>query len=259
MFKQIFRLSALIIASVSIASAAGGGAGGAAGGGAHGGHGGSTFVKPAVENSTFRSLRARSPCIGAVAVIPTTGAPLPNAPPSMTNPSPNGLAVGGTVQSNLDLPRLTQQDEGIIAAIKLANEKLREVGNPPQGRIDRQPARPPSVTGTNDGIQKRDSGRSRALNPLALGDSSAVKETPDPRSIQGKPDLNHMSEETQRLAREIIRETEKLGKVANPGSDNGRPQAQQDSLAGPTGDLGRHTNGSHRPTNTMGAAAGSAC
>jgi hypothetical protein len=171
------------------------------------------------------------------------------------------------VQNNPDLPRLPQQDEGIIAAIKLANEKLGEVGNPPQGGIDRQPSRPASVTGsrpasvtgTNDGIQRRDSGWSRALGPQALGDSSSAKETPDPRSIQGKPDANHMSEETQRLAREIIRETDKLGKVANPGSGNGRPQAQQDSLAGPHGDLGRHTNGSHQPTNTMGAAAGSAC
>jgi hypothetical protein len=139
--------------------------------GAHGsgGPGGSAFGKPAVENSTFRGLRARSPCIGAVAVMPTTGAPLPNAPASNTNPSPtNGLAVGGTVQSNPDLPRLTQQDEGIIAAIKLANEKLGEVGNPPHRRIDRQPSRPASVIETNDGIrrndgiQRRDSGRSRA-------------------------------------------------------------------------------------------------
>jgi hypothetical protein len=238
MFKQVSRLSALLIASVSIASAAGGGAGGsaggAAGGGAHGsgGPGANSFGKPAVQNSTVRGLRARAPCIGAVAAIPTTGGPLPNAPPSKTNPSPtNGLAAGGTAQSNPDLPRLTQQDEGIIAAIKWANEKLGEVGNPPHGRIDRQPSRPASVTGTNDGIQRdgiqgRDSGRSRALGPLALGDSSAVKETPDPRSIQGKPDVNHMSEETQRLAREIIRETDKLGKVANPGSGNGRPQAQ---------------------------------
>jgi hypothetical protein len=55
MFKQVFRLSALLIASVSIASAAGGGAGGsaggAAGGGAHGsgGHAGGSFGKPAVD------------------------------------------------------------------------------------------------------------------------------------------------------------------------------------------------------------------
>jgi hypothetical protein len=168
------------------------------------------------------------------------------------------------VQSNPDLPRLTPQDQGILAEIKLANEKLREVGNPPRGRMDQQPSRPASVTGPNDGIQRdgiqrRDGGRSRALGPLALGDSSSVKETPDPRSIHGKPDASHMSEESQRLAREIIRETDKLGKVANPGSGNGRPQAQQDSLAGPHGDLGRHTTGSHQPTNTMGAAPGSAC
>jgi hypothetical protein len=168
------------------------------------------------------------------------------------------------VQSNPDLPRLTPQDQGILAEIKLANEKLGEVGNPPRGRIDGQPGRPTSVIGTNDGIrrndgiQRRDSGRSREMGPLALGDSSAVKDTPDPRSIQSKPDVNHMSEETQRLAREIIRETDKLGKVANPGSGNGRPQTQQDS-AGPQGDLGRHTTGSHQPTNTMGAAPGSAC
>jgi hypothetical protein len=76
MFEEVFRLSALLIASVSIASAAGGGAGGsaggAAGGGAHGsgGHGGNSFGKPAAENSTFRGLRARLPCIGAVAIHP---------------------------------------------------------------------------------------------------------------------------------------------------------------------------------------------
>jgi hypothetical protein len=132
------------------------------------------------------------------------------------------------MQSNPDLPRLSPQDQGIMAEIKLANEKLGEVSNPPHGRIDRQPSRPISVIGTddgirkNDGIQRRESGRSRALGPLALGDSSAVKETPDPRSIQGKQDINHMSEESQRLAREIIRETDKLGRVGNPGGDAAR-------------------------------------
>jgi hypothetical protein len=162
------------------------------------------------------------------------------------------------VQSNSDLPRLTQQDEGIIAAIKLANEKVGEVGNPPHGRIDRQPSRSASVTGTNDGIQRRDSGRSRALGPLALGDSSAVKETPDPRSIQGKPDVNHMSEESQRLAREIIRETDKMGRVGNPGG-LGRTQPQGDSSVGPPSDVCRNATVPHRPTNTMGAASGLGC
>jgi hypothetical protein len=271
MFKQVFRLSALLIASVGIASAAGGGAGGSAGGpaggGAHGsgGPGANSFGKPAVENSTVRGLRARSPCIGAVAVIPTTGGALPNAPQSSINPSPaNGLAAGGTVQSNPDLPRLTPQDQGILAEIKLANEKLGEVGNPPRGRIDRQPGRPTSVIGTNDGIrrndgiQRRDSGRSREMGPVALGDSSAVKETPDPRSIPGKPDVNHMSEESQRLAREIIRETDKMGRIGNPGG-LAKTQPQGDSSVGPPNDLRRNATGPRRPTNTMGAAPGLGC
>jgi hypothetical protein len=227
MFNQLFPFSVPLIASVSIASAAGGVGGGSAGGAAgvahgSGARGGNSFGKPAVVNNSLPALKARSPCIGAVAVIPTTGAPLPNAPPSNTNPSPtNGLAGGGTVQSNPDVPRLAPQDQGIVAEIKLANEKLGEVGNPP-GRIDRQAGRPAIVTGTNDGIrrndsiQSRDSGRSRALGPLALGDSSAVKETPDPRSIQGKPDVNRMSDESQRLAHEIIRETDKMGRSETP-------------------------------------------
>jgi hypothetical protein len=114
------------------------------------------------------------------------------------------------VQSNPDLPRLTQQDERILAAIKQANEKLGEVGNPPNGRTDRQPSRCADVIRTYDVIQRRDSGWSRPLAPMALSDSSAVKEAPEPRSIQGKPDVNQMSEESQRLAREIIQTTDKL-------------------------------------------------
>jgi hypothetical protein len=264
MFNQLFRFSVLLIASASIASAAGGVGGGSVGGAAGVAHGsgahGNSFGKPAVDNNSFPALKARSPCIGAVAVIPTTGAPLPNAPPSNTNPSPtNGLAGGGTVQSNPDLPRLAPQDQGIVAEIKLANEKLGEVGNPP-GRIDRQASRPASVTGTNDGIQRnggiqrRDTGRSRALGSLALGDSSAVP--PDPRSIQGKPDVNRMSEESQRLAREIIRETDKMGRVGNPG---GLGKTQPDLSVGPPSDPRRNATGPRRPTNTTGAASGQGC
>ena len=251
MFKRVFPLSALLIASVSIASAAGGGAGAGAGGAGGGGHPsgaahrGSSFGNPGIENNTFPGGRARSPCIGAVAGVPTSGAPWPIAP-ATTNPSPtNGFAVDGTVQSNPDLPRLTQQDERTLAAIKQANEKLGEVGNPTNGRTDRQPSRPASVVGTNDGIQKRNSGPSRPLAPLALGDSSAVKETTDPRSIKGKPDVNHLSEESQRLAREIIQATDKLGKVGNPG---GTP-------AGPSGDNRSDINGPNRFTTTAGATS----
>jgi hypothetical protein len=60
-----------------------------------------------------------------------------------------------------------------------------------------------------------------------------------------------MSEEAQSLAREIIRATDKLGKVGNPGSGDGRSQAQQDSLAGPRSDI----NGPHRPSSTVGATS----
>ena len=168
------------------------------------------------------------------------------------------------MQSNPDLPRLTPQDQGILAEIKLANEKPGEVGNPPRGRIDRQPGRPTSVIGRNDGIrrndgiQRRDSGRSREMGPVALGDSSAVKETPDPRSIPGKPDVNHMSEESQRLAREIIRETDKMGRIGNPGG-LAKTQPQGDSLVGPPNDLRRNATGPRRPTNTMGPASGLGC
>jgi hypothetical protein len=64
------------------------------------------------------------------------------------------------VQNNPAPPRLTQQDEGIIAAIKLSNEKLGEVGNPPQGRIDRQPSRPARVTRRNfDKLRRQQTGR----------------------------------------------------------------------------------------------------
>jgi hypothetical protein len=252
MFKRVFPLSALLIASVSIASAAGGGAaggaGGVAGGGAHGssGHGGSSFGKPAV-------VTARPGCLGAVAGVPFAGAPWPTASPSKTNPSPtNGLAVEGTVQSNPDLPRLTPQDQRILAAIKQANEKLgTSVMGTTNGQTkNRQPSRPANVIGTNEGIQRRNNGPFRPLIPLAQSDSSVVKETTDPRSVQGQPDVSHMSEESQRLAREIIRETDKLGKVANPGSGDARSQSQQDSLAGPS-----DTNGPHRPTMVAASRA----
>jgi hypothetical protein len=258
MIKSVIPASALLLCS-AFAFAAGGGAGGGGGGaaGAAGGghpsgaaHGGSHFGNPAVENNTFPGVRAR-PCLGTVAGVPFAGAPWPTASPSKTNPSPtNGLAVEGTVQSSPDLPRLTPQDERILAAIKQANERLgTSVMGTANGQTKtKQPSRPVNVIGTNEGLQRRNSGPFRPLVPPALSDSSAVKEMTDPRSIQGQPDVSHMSEESQRLAREIIRETDKLGKVANPGS--GESQAQQDSLASPS-----HTNGPNRPTSTVGATS----
>jgi hypothetical protein len=251
MIKSLIPAIAVLLCS-AFAFAAGGGAGvggaaGAAGGGHPSGaaHRGSSFGNPALENNAFPDARRRSPCVGAVAGVPTSGAPWPIAP-ATTNPSPmNGLAVDGTSQRNPDLPRLTQQDQGILAAIKQANEKLGEVGNPANRRTDRQPSRPANVVGTNDGIQRRDNGRSRPLGPLALGDPLALKETADPRSIQGKPDVNHMSEESQRLAREVIQATDKLGKVGNPA---GIP-------AGPSVFNRSYINGPPNPTSAAGTTS----
>jgi hypothetical protein len=252
MIRSLVPAAAVLLCG-AFAFAAGGGAGsgvggaaGAAGAGHPSGaaHRGSSVANP-IENSTSPNVRARAPCIGAVAGVPTSGAPYPTAP-TKTTPSPiNGLAVDGTAQRNAKLPRLSQQDERIVAAIKQANEKLGEVGNPPSGRTDRHPSRPATVLGTNDSIQRRDSSRSHPLDPLGLGDSSTVKETADPRSIQGKPDVNHMSEESQRLAREIIQSTDKLGRVGNPG---GVPP-------GSTGDNHSDVNGPHRPVTTVGATS----
>jgi hypothetical protein len=252
--KSLIPAGAVLLCSV-VALAAGGGGGAAVGvGGAAGvavggrssgaAHRGSSLANP-IENSTSPNGRARAPCIGAVAGVPTSGAPYPVGPATTTPPPMNGLAFDGTVQRNADLPRLTQQDERILAAIKQANEKLGQVGNPPNGRTDRQPSRPATVLGTNDGIQRRDSSRSRPLGPLALGDPSSGKETADPRSIQGKPNVNHMSEESQRLAREIIQSTDKLGRVGNP---SGIP-------AGSIGDSQSDINGPHRPVTTVRATS----
>ena len=59
-----------------------------------------------------------------------------------------------------------------------------------------------------------------------------------------------MSEQSQRLAREVIRDTERLGKVGNPGSGDGRSQAQQDTLSGSNAIVGGDTNGPRGPINT---------
>jgi hypothetical protein len=255
MIKSVIPASAVLLCSAFALAAGGGAGGGGAGSGVVAGaagasrssgaaHRGSSVANP-IENSTSPDVRARAPCIGAVAGVPTSGAPYPVAP-ATTTPSPiNGLAFDGTVQRNPELPRLTQQDERILAAIKQANEKLGQVGNPPNGRTDRQPGRAATVLGTNDGIQRRDSSRSHPLGPLVLGDSSTVKETADPRSVQGKPDVNHMSEESQRLAREIIQGAEKLSRVGNP---RGMP-------AGSIGDSQSDANGPHRPVTTVRATS----
>ncbi len=135
------------------------------------------------------------------------------------------------VQNKPGLPRVSAQDERIIAAIKEGNEKLGR-RNPPNGQTKPgQPSPPANDIRANENIQQRN----RVLSTSGSGGtqrSSAGKETSDPRSVQSKPDVSHMSEESQRLAREIVRDTDKLGKVGNPGNGNAKSQAQQDSLAG---------------------------
>jgi hypothetical protein len=255
MIKTMISASALLLWG-AFAFAAGGsvGGGGAVGsaGGAHPSVATHRGGNPAIEINTFPGVRARSGCIGAVAGVPFAGAPWPEAPPSKANPSPtNGSAVEGTGQSNPDLPRLTPQDERILAAIKQANEKLgiAVTGTSDGQGKNRQPSRPANVIGTNEVIRRKNTDPSRPLFPSPLNDSSAGKQTTDQRSLQGSPDVFHMSEESQRLAREVIRETYKLEQIGNSGSGNGR--AQQGLPAG--SDLRIETNLPHQPTSTPGA------
>jgi hypothetical protein len=77
--------------------------------------------------------------------------------------------------------------------------------------------------------------------------------------FQGKPDVFRLSEQDQRLAREIIRDTQNLAKIGNPAASRGTLPPRGTSPITSGGDLHLDTNGSHRPTNTMGAAAGGAC
>jgi hypothetical protein len=266
MIKSVFPASALLIGSLAFAFAAGGSAGGGTGGtagaasGAHpsaAAHRGSSF-----ENNPIPGVTTRPGCLGAVAGVPSAGAPWPMAPPSKTNPSPtNGSAVEGAAQSNPELPRMTQQDERTIEEIKQANEKLGTVGNPTNGQTkNRQPGQRAKVVDPRKGIERETTGSFQPLFERPPGDASAVKEMTDLGSVQDKPDVSRMSEQSQSLAREIIRETDKLGKVGNPGSGNGRSsQAQGDSLTGPSSDPRRDTNGPDPPTSTIGTASKSGC
>jgi hypothetical protein len=166
MIKSVIPSALLLCSAFAFAAGGGAGGGGGAAGAAGGGHPsgaahrGSSFGNPALENNAFPGVRARSGCVGAVAGVPNAGGPWPEAPPSNTNPSPtNGSAVEGIVQSNSDLPRLSPQDQKIIAAIKLGNEKLEAIGNPTNGRSkNRPPSRPKGVGGERE--QRLIAGRS---------------------------------------------------------------------------------------------------
>jgi hypothetical protein len=254
MTKSAFLSGILVIGSVTFASAAGGGAAGTAGGAHAGGaHAGSSFGKPAVGNNPFPGVTARPGCVGGITGATSTGAPSPTALPSQLSPSPtNGSAVKGPLQSTPDVARLTKQDQRLLGDIKQANDRLGQVGNSsgtPNGG-----QQPGQVVGSTDGLQGTGSSR-----PPPPPQTSVAKESTDRGLAQGKPDMAHMSEQDQRLVREIFRATEKLGTVGNPNAIVGRQPPQNGVQTGPGGDLRRDPSGPHLPVNTMGAASGSAC
>lgn len=257
MIRSAFLTGILLIGGLPGANAAGGGAAGNAGGGAHGGGGhgggGSSFGKPAVGNNPFPGVTARPGCVGGIVGATSTGAPSPMALPSQLSPSPtNGSAVKGALQSTTNVPRLTHQDHRLLGEIKNANDSLGQVGNPSGAALDGR------QRGQTAGAVGSDTGASRP-SPSPQTDSSAVKASTDRGLAQGKPDVARMSEQDQRLAREIIRDTEKMGRIGNPTGRVGTSPPQQRGQIGSGNDLRRDTTGPHLPVNTMGAASGSAC
>ena len=261
MIRTAFLAGVLLFGGVPGAIAAGGGAAGSTGGGAHAGGvhgGGSSFGKPAVGNNPFPGVTARPGCVGGIVGATSTGAPSPMALPSQLSPSPtNGSAVKGPLQSTTDVRRLTGEDHRLLGEIKQANDRLGQVGKQPSGTSADGHQRSQSA-----GAAVTDTGASRpSPSPLPPPptDSSAVKSSTDRGLAQGKPDVARMSEQDQRLAREIIRDTEKMGRIGNPTGRVGTSQPQQGAQIGPGNDLRRDTNGPHLPVNTMGAASGSAC
>jgi hypothetical protein len=262
--KQMMRssfLSSVLLGTLAAVFAAGGGAAG--GGGAIGGvrgsggahplakHGGSSFGNPAGD------VPARSGCLGAVAGVPSSGAPWPDAPAARTNSLPmKGSIVEGTVPDNPTLPHLTQQDERIIGEIKQGNEKLGTVGNPNAGQTKiKTVEQQANVTEANKRIQQQGNGPFRPLFHAGKQDPSEINELHDRPSGQSRPDVSHMSEESQSLAREIIRDTAKLGSIGNPGSDR-QSLSQRDSAFGIINDLPHDTPGPRLPTGTVRSASG---
>ena len=263
MIKAVIPASALLIGGLAYAFAAGGGgaAGGAAGAaGRGGGHAPSSFGKPGVGNNPFPGVTARPGCVGGITGATSTGAIAPNAPPSLTSPSPtNGSAVKGPLQSTPDLPRLSAEDHRILNEIKQANEKLGQVGNPGASangqRTFAAQARPAVTT---DNRQTGTSGRSTTQPITQL---PPARESIDTAALQGKPDLSRQREREQRLARDTMRSTEKMGNSGSTGNLSGvsglPSQGDEQSLT--ADELRRQPTVPHRPLNTMGTASGSPC
>jgi hypothetical protein len=258
MIKSVLPPSALLLCSAFAFAAGGGvgvGAGGAAGAaiGSHASstsHGGSGNT--AIENNTSpRGLALASRRGGRSAfcwIALAKGTAIRDK--SLAN---ERISCRGDQSGH---PSHDPEDQLIIDEVKQANERLGAVGNPATGRTEnRQTHRPTDVSRTNEDVQRRNTDRSRPLTASAPSDSSAAGERTDPRSVESKPNVSQMSEESQRLAREVLRDTDKLGKIGNPGA-GGASQAQQGSLAGAGSDLPSDANGPHLPPSTMAARRG---
>jgi hypothetical protein len=253
--KAVSAVGVLLLGGIAYAYGAGVGAAGAAGAGAaHATARGSSFGRPGVANNPFPGVTARPGCVGGIAGATSTGSPAPNAPPSLTSPSSaNGSAVKGPLQSTPDLPRLTQQDQRLLREIKYADDRLGRVGNPKVG--DKRASGEPGMAGTSQDLRRETNLPRRSSMPPPTQEAP-VEASTDRASLHGKSDVSRLRERDQQLAREIKRETDKLGEVGNPGSHSTGSQVQGDYQAG-TG--GESRGVPHRPLNTMGAASGSAC
>jgi hypothetical protein len=263
MMKAVSAVSVFLLGGLAYAYGAGGGVGGSGGAaGAGGVHSsaaqGSSFGKAGVGNVPLPGATARPGCVGGVAGATSTGSPAPNAPPSLTNPSPtNGSAVKGSLQSTPNLPRLTEQDQRILRQIKRTDDKLGDVGNPKINDSSKRASGEPNMAGTSENLRRRTTlPRPPSMPPQTQ--APPVEASTDKASLQGKLDVSLLRERDQQLAREIKRDTDKLGEVVNPRSNGTGPHVQSDYQAGAGGES-RGVQTVNRPLNTMGAASGSAC
>jgi hypothetical protein len=254
--KLVSAISVLLLGGIVYAYGAGGGAGGAAGG--HAAARGSSFGRPGVGNNPLPGATPRPGCVGGITGATSTGSPAPNAPPSLTSPSPtNGSAVKGPLQSTPNLPRLTEQDQRLLRKIKRTDDKLGEVGNPKISDSSKRASGEPNMTGTREDLRQQTT-LPRPPSTLSQTEAPPVEVSPDKASLQGKSDVSLLRDRDQQLAREIKRSPDKLGEVVNPRSNSTGPHVQGDYQAGVGGES-RGGQTVNRPLNTMGAASGSAC
>jgi hypothetical protein len=253
--KAVSAVGVLVLGGIAYAYSAGvGSAAGAGAGAAHAAAQGSSFGKAGVGNNPLPGATPRPGCVGGITGATSTGSPAPNAPPSLISPSStNGSAVKGPLQSTPDLPRLTQKDQRLLQEIKEADDRLGQVGNPKIG--GKRASGASGMAGTSQDLRRESSVPRRSSMPSPT-QAPPVEASNDRASLQGKSDVARLRERDQQLAREIRRESDKLGEVGNPGSHGTGSQVQGDSQVGAGGES---PGVPHRPLNKMGAASGSAC